>query len=387
MLSSSIETVVASHLGRTFPAAAIVVRRSGAEHYARAFGWLDPEARTQPASLETSFDLASVTKLFAATAFMTYVDEGRVSLDLPVCVLLPEFSGDRLIAPYPDPQAPGSFVTVSPDIGATADASRVTFRHLLAHDSGLPAWLPLYREGSRARAYDAALRTPFAYPTGTHSVYSDIGLILLGLALERLAGQPLDAVVRERVTAPLGLDGIAYNPGDPSNIAPAEFCAWRQRRVHGEVHDENAAGLDGISAHAGLFANARDLAAFGELFLRRGAPLLRSETVQAMTQLQSEEGNIRRGLGFALWSPDPEASIHPLSPDSFGHTGFTGTGLWIDPRRELVCVALTNRVYYGRANPDATGAFRVSLNAALAAECQLVHASSISAANIAGLSS
>ena len=141
---------------------------------------------------------------------------------------------------------------------------------------------------------------------------------------------------------------IAGQPYDTANIAPTEWCAWRKRRVLGEVHDENAARLGGVAGHAGLFSSAPELARFGQAYLDGGAPLLAPATVAEMTRLQMEDGAIRRGLGFALWSPDPEASSNPFHPSAFGHTGFTGTSLWIDPSRALLVALLTNRVYYGR---------------------------------------
>ncbi|MBI3732855.1 MAG: beta-lactamase family protein [Chloroflexi bacterium] len=361
----AIEAVIGAHLGRTFPAASLVVRIAGAETYARAFGFLDPESNQRPAQLDTRFDLASVSKLFTVTAFMTLVEAGHFRLDQPVCEALSEFEGLRPIRPYPDPLRAGQVVSVSADDGEV-DAAQVTFRHLLAHNSGLPAWLPLYRQGSRERAYQEALHCAFSYPTGARVIYSDIGLILLGLAIERRLGQRLDEVVAERVCAPLNLASVAYNPPDPRNIAPTEVCQWRQRRLIGEVHDENAGGMDGVAGHAGLFGAARDVAALGEMYWRGGAPLLAERTVAEMTRLQSEWGGARRGLGFALWSPDLDASSNPLSTRTFGHTGFTGTSLWVDPARELVVACLTNRVYYGRDNADAMARFRVILNQAIA---------------------
>ena len=179
------------------------------------------------------------------------------------------------------------------------------------------------------------------------------------------------------MSAPLGLGSIGYNPAERLNIAPTELCAWRKRRLLGEVHDENAGGMDGIAGHAGLFGHARDLAEFGEMFLRGSAPLLRPETVRAMTRLQAQEGAVRRGLGFALWSPDLDASSNPLSPDTFGHTGFTGTSLWLDPRREIVIACLSNRVYYGRSNAEAMGSFRVRLNQVIASNCAVRHPQSV----------
>jgi CubicO group peptidase (beta-lactamase class C family) len=173
--------------------------------------------------------------------------------------------------------------------------------------------------------------------------------------------------VAERVTEPAGLERTHYLPIGPGwapadNVAPTELCAWRGRRVAGEVHDENAASLGGVAGHAGLFSTAADVAAFGQIFLDGGQPLLRADTVAEMTKPQHED----RGLGFALWSPDPTASGHPFSTRAFGHTGFTGTSLWIDPERELVVALLTNEVYHGRANRR-IGALRSALHRAVVA--------------------
>lgn len=375
---SAVETVIQGALGTVFPAAQVEVRVRGRVVFSGAYGWLDPEAQQCPTRPDTLFDLASVTKLFVVTAFMALVEEGKVALDQPVRTVLPEFSGPRRILPYEDPLKPGAVVTVAPATREQVDAGRVTFRHLLAHNSGLPAWRPLYRQPDAAAARALALSTHFAYPTGAHVVYSDIGLILTGLAVERLTGLPLDEAVAQRVTRPLGLEHTRYVPILPSphpssfqgegarSVAPTELCAWRGRRLVGEVHDENAARLGGVAGHAGLFGTASDLAALGQMYLEGGRPLLRPETVAEMVRLQAEEGSARRGLGFALWSPDPEASGNPFSRRAFGHTGFTGTALWVDPERDLVVASLTNRVYYGR---DAAGitAFRVALHKAIVA--------------------
>ena len=366
-----IAAVIAAHLERTFPAAALVVDVGAEEIYARAFGFVDPETKRRPTRLDTRFDLASVSKLFTVTAFMTYVEEGRLSLDQPVWHLLPEFDDKRPIRPYPDPAQTGTAVHVVPPTAEVVDAGCVTYRHLLAHNSGLPAWLPLFELGSRERAYTAALECAFAYPTGTHVVYSDIGLILLGLALERLAGQRLDQIVRERVTGPHGLDSIGYNPIDQIAVAPTEVCRWRKRRLVAEVHDENAGAMDGVAGHAGLFAHARDVAALGGLYRRGGAPLLGRASVHEMTRVQAQQGDVRRGLGFALWSPNFDASSNPLSQASFGHLGYTGTSLWVDPLRDMVVCCLTNRVYYGRDNADQMAAFRVTLHQAIASSVDL----------------
>ncbi len=361
-----VQALVAKHLNNTFPATQVEIRVGGSVVYHEVFGYLDPETKTRPTTAETRFDLASVSKLFTVAAFMTLVEEGRVALDQPVSEILPEFSGQRPIAPYPDPLQPGSLIQIVPPTDTPADAGSVTFRHLLAHNSGLAAWLPLWRIGKREERRDAAFRTALAYPTGTHVVYSDIGLILLGWAMEKIIAQSLDQIVRARVTAPLGLASIGYGPLACDDVAPTEFYAHQNRRMCGEVHDENAWAFGGVAGHAGLFGNVRDVALLGEMFRRGGAPILRTETIAEMTSEQSEDGWVRRGLGFSLWSNDPTASGNPLSPQAFGHTGFTGTSVWIDPARDLVVACLTNRVYYGRGNPEAIVDFRVALHRAVA---------------------
>jgi len=340
ILSQAIDTIT--------PAAQLVIRQHGAVVHDAAMGFLDPETKTRPANAETLFDLASVTKLFTTAAFMTLVGQGRISIDDPVRNVLPEFSGVRPIQPYEDPLDWGKTVRVTDQPG-TVDADKVTFRNLLVHNSGLPAWRAFKDQPNARAALQMAFDTFFSYPTGERIVYSDVGLILLGEAVSRLAGSPLDETIYQHVTKPLGLS-VHFQPAAPlpsiQNIAPTEFCKWRGRRIVGEVHDESAWRLSGVAGHAGMFAHARDVAAFGQSFL--DASLLRRETITEMTRLQAEFNTVRRGLGFALWSPDPEASSNPFSPATFGHTGFTGTCVWIDPQRALVVALLTDDVYGGR---------------------------------------
>lgn len=361
-----LDAFIESNLGITFPAARAVVLARGETVYDAAFGTPEPEQPERPTAPDTRFDLASVSKLFAVTAFMTLVEEGRVGLDQPVREVLPDFDGSRAIAPYPDPRNPGAMVHVVPPTTDRADAGRVTFRHLLAHNSGLPAWLPIWRighgNGSEAMAQrrDAVTQAGFAYPTGARVVYSDLGLMLLGFAIEALTGRSLRDAVRERVTSPLGLASVGYGPIPAEMAAPTEFYAHQGRRMRGEVHDENAWSLGGVSGHAGLFAAAGDVAAFGEA-LRTGG-LLAPATLREMTRLQAQDGAIRRGLGFVLWSHSFDAASNPLSPLAFGHLGFTGTSLWIDPARDLVVSCLTNHVYYGRGRPDMLTTFRIGLH-------------------------
>ena len=364
---SALETVFQEHLNKTFPAAQMVIQLRGETIYEKAFGFLDPDSQLQISNRQTRFDLASVSKLFTVTAFMTFVEEKRIALDQRVSEILPEFTGTRAIAPYPDPLHPGVFITVAPDDGTRVDASQVTFRNLLAHNSGLPAWLPLWRLDAREERRAIALTCSFCYPTGMQVIYSDIGLILIGFALEKIGSRSLDAIVHERVSTPLELKSIGYGPIPPENVAPTEFYKHQNRRMHGEVHDENAWSLGGVAGHAGVFGTAHDLATFGQAL--RTNRLLKSETLAEMKRVQAQDGAVRRGLGFALWSPDPASVSNPLSEKSYGHTGFTGTSLWIDPTRELVIACMTNRVYYGRENSNAISEFRVAMHRAI---CEVV---------------
>jgi CubicO group peptidase (beta-lactamase class C family) len=368
-------------MGVVCPAAVVLVARRGVVACHRAYGWLDPENGSQPTRRDNIFDLASVTKLFATTAFMTLVEAGRVALDQPVAEMLPAFCGPRPIAAYEDPLNPGAMIEVVPSTNEVAEAGQVTFRQLLTHTSGLPAWKPLYRlSGGRAAIYAAAAQVPFAYPPGQRVLYSDLGLILLSAAIERLAGEPLDVYLRHAVFKTLGLRQTHYRPLPASSayplrhrpsadIAPTELCAWRGRRLRGEVHDENAAVLGGVSGHAGLFATAWEVAVLGQLYLNSGAyagrRLLAPATVAAMTSEQAAFADERRGLGWMLKSLQASSAGRYFSPRSYGHTGFTGTSLWVDPQQELLVVLLTNRVYYGRGNAAEILALRQAVHEAV----------------------
>jgi CubicO group peptidase (beta-lactamase class C family) len=360
------ESIIQQAVPAVAPAAQLEVWWRGAVVHSRAYGWLDPEQRQHPTQPDTWFDLASVTKLFVTATFMRLVETGQVTLDTRLSHILPEFTGQRPIRPYEDPLQTGALVSVAE--GGMVEAASVTFRQLLAHTAGLPAWRPLFQQESAEAARAMALNTFFSYPPTTRVVYSDIGLILLGLAVEPLTGAALDEAVTEWVCEPLNLRHTRYfplaSPRPVANVAPTEVCRWRQRRLIGEVHDENAARLGGVSGHAGLFSTAMEVARFGQSCLE--ASLLRCETLAEMRREQAREGATRRGLGFALWSPDPEASGNPFSQSAFGHTGFTGTSVWIDPERALVVALLTNDVYHGREGRG-IAPLRVALHRAIVA--------------------
>jgi CubicO group peptidase (beta-lactamase class C family) len=341
-----------------------------------AYGYLDAETCQKPTQRDRLFDLASVSKLFTATAFMTLVQAGQVTLQTPVPEVLGELEGLRPIGPTQDPVTK-SLVAADPAFaGREVDTRQVTFWHLLTHTSGLPAWRSVYQvDGDqghriplphevppekRAKRIAAIHTYDFAYPPEQRLVYSDLGLILLGEAIARLSGMSLDRYVQCSVLQPLGLTHTTYNPLahgiPPTKIVPTEQCAWRKRRCIGEVHDENAASLGGVAGHAGLFSTAWEVAVLGQTYLNGGhyggTRILSPELVDQMTQLQANWQDTPRGLGWMLRSQSGSSSGRWFSPHSYGHTGFTGTSLWIDPERALIVVLLTNRVYNGR---DPTG--------------------------------
>jgi CubicO group peptidase (beta-lactamase class C family) len=303
-------------------------------------GRLDAEDARRP-DRSTVWDLASLTKVVGTTsALLQLVGEGRVGLDTPVVRYLPSW------------QAPG--------------AGAVTVRHLLTHSSGLPAWRALYKEAATA---DEALRHVYATGPdtlpGVRYLYSDLGFILLGQLVERVSGMPLAAYDSARVFAPLGMRDTRYRP--PASwrrrIAPTEQDPWRQRLVRGEVHDENAFRLDGVAGHAGLFSSGRDLSRLAQLYLRHGAldgatRLFDSATVATFTRVQDPVRS-HRALGWETPTPGNSAGRR-LSARAFGHTGFTGTSLWMDPGRNLYLLLLSNRVNPTRENRK-IGAVRTAL--------------------------
>ncbi len=346
----AVDEAMRAAVGGVFTAAALLVAGNGGVVLHRAYGWLD-DAMARPTQTDSLFDLASVTKLFTTTAFMTLVDAGRVALDDPVSPVVPEFSGPRPIGRFENPLT-GEIEALG-DVGSLVDADRVTFRHLLTHTSGLPAWTPLYRLPDRETAIAAVLGSDFAYPIGARILYSDLGLILLMEAISRIAGEPFEDYLRRAVLAPLGLRRTMFNPPPElwPDTAPTEICRWRERRLRGEVHDENAGRLGGVSGHAGLFAAVGDVAVLGQMYLNGGAygetRVLSQAVVAEMTRVQARWEGDRRGLGFMLQG-EGEWRRPYLGDAAYGHTGFTGTSLFMDPLQEMVIALLTNRVYFGR---------------------------------------
>jgi len=317
------------------PGAVLAITRDG-ERFVYASGQLGADEPESPGAA-TIYDLASLTKVVGlVTGAMLAVDEGRLELDAPVQQYVPAFTG--------------------------AGKDRVTVRMLLAHASGLPAWRPLFREaGSRAEAFALADTTPLGSVPGTVEVYSDLGAIILTQVLETVYHQRLDSLLERRVFGPLGMRATGYLPGadQRDRIAPTEMDPWRGRMLRGEVQDENAALMDGVSGHAGLFGSAEDLLTFAEWVLEQAdgrsarpadRPTIRPSVLQEFTRRQNLVPGSSRALGWDTPSPGGSSGSR-LSPRSFGHTGFTGTSLWIDPEHHLAIILLSNRVNPTRDNP------------------------------------
>ena len=315
-----------------FPGAVLLVARNAIIGHFKAYGNMGYGEYARPVPLNAIYDLASLTKVIATTtAAMLLVQEGKLDLDARVQDYLPEFTG--------------------------AGKDSVSVRYLLVHASGLPPFKRYFLEElTPGEIVQRILQEPLEYSPGTETRYSDLGMILLGKIIEKLSGTTLDQFCRERVFAPLGMNETFFNPPETlyERIPPTEDDPWRQRMLHGVVHDENAFALGGVAGHAGLFSSAHDLAIFAQMLLNGGAydhtRLLQPETIAQFTRRQNRVSGSDRALGWDTRSAEGSSSGHFMSMRAFGHTGFTGTSIWIDPENRLFVVLLTNRVHPTRAN-------------------------------------
>ncbi|HTZ89276.1 MAG TPA: serine hydrolase domain-containing protein [Alloacidobacterium sp.] len=330
-----LEQAVSEH---AFPGAAYGVLLDGHVVALDAVGRFTYASDSPAVAAETVFDLASVTKVMATTAAaMLLFDRGILDLDMPVGEILPGFVIGR---------APGS------------GKERVTMRMLLAHSSGLPAYARLFEQHTSANALlRACLQMPLEAQPETRAEYSDIGFILLGKALEVLAGDLLAGFCRREIFAPLELTSTYFCPPASmrSQIPPTENdTTFRKHAIQGEVHDEHAFVLGGCGGHAGLFANALDVLRFAACILAEGRTarseqLFKPATVQLFATRQTEPRGTSRALGWDTPTA-PSSSGKYFSTSSIGHLGYTGTSLWIDPERRLAIVLLTNRTWPDRSS-------------------------------------
>jgi serine-type D-Ala-D-Ala carboxypeptidase len=310
---------------QAFPGCAVAVTHRGELIASKALGRFTYDPGAPAVHTDSIFDLASVSKVIATTTMaMILYERGVLDLETPVAAIVPEFaSGD--------------------------DRRRqVTIRMLLAHSSGLPAYEKLFqRATNRDDFLAAAFETELTADPGTRAEYSDIGFIIFGVALERLADETLDRFCQREIFGPLGLAHTAFNPPKKwrERIVPtADDQTFRHRIIQGEVQDENASVLDGVAGHAGVFSTAEDVATFAHVMLNGGRPILRPDTVELFTRREDDPEGTSRALGWDTPSAPSQSGKH-FSPRSFGHLGYTGTSLWIDRDRQLSITLLTNRTW------------------------------------------
>ncbi|MCX5765510.1 MAG: serine hydrolase [Gemmatimonadetes bacterium] len=314
-----------------YPGASVVVGRKGSIVWQKGFGSLSWGKESAPVIPDrTIYDLASLTKVVGTTtACMILFDEGKLLLDEKVSHYLPRFTG--------------------------GNKDDVSVRQLLMHRGGLPAGRDLWRHAhtpdeARTLIYD----TPLEYKPGTGFVYSDLGADLLGMIVESIAGEGLDTFLKARVFDPLGMSDTGFRPADSviARVAPTEVSPPRGYPIKGEVHDENAFVLGGVAGHAGLFGTAADLAVFAQMLLDggtyNGVHIVADSTIKQFTARAAGS----RALGWEI-GEGQHGSGNYLRDGAFGHTGFTGTSLWIDPDREMFVILLTNRVHAAKAKRPA----------------------------------
>jgi len=345
---SSVDKLIGNAISnRTFPSAVLLVGKDNDVIYQNSYGRLTYDDTSRPASMNTIYDLASVTKVIAATsAIMKLYDDGKIDLYSPVASYIPEFGNNG--------------------------KEDITVFNLLVHNSGLTAWTPFYQTMSSADEVRNAVYTCMKeYPTGTQTLYSDYNAFLLGELVWRIRGKRLDKFCKENIFTPLGMKDTDFlvPMTEDYRIAPTEFDEyWRNQLLVGYVHDEFAAILEGVSGNAGLFSTAEDLFKFMKMMLSKGnyyntntrnlqtEIMFKPETVELFTTRVTGLGyNNTRALG---WDTKPEPTKYPpqcgykFSSNCFGHTGYTGTSVWCDTEKKLIIIFLTNRVYPKRGNEE-----------------------------------
>ncbi|MFL5492896.1 MAG: serine hydrolase domain-containing protein [Gemmatimonadales bacterium] len=321
-----------------YPGAVVVIGRRDSVLYTRGYGhftW-DP-ASPVPRVDSTLWDLASISKVVGtASSALRLVDQGRLDLDAPVRRYLPRFSG-----------GPKNLVTV---------------RMLLDHTSGLKSYVPIYLKahGSRARAIDLLFAQPLLRPPGDSAEYSDLNALLLGLIVEKVGKMPLDRFAAREVFTPLGMRQTLYRPSARLRRRIVPSGMWRGQPVPGDVNDQNAVAFGGVAGHAGVFSTGMDLARFAQVWLRGGigpeGRWVRTATMGRFLAHGANSGS--RLLGWdspELGLEEPSVFGTLISEAAYGHTGFTGTELWIDPARDLFLVFLTNRTFDPRARDSMHG--------------------------------
>lgn len=316
---------------KAFPGAAIAAGRKNGFFLLKGFGKLSYGEESGSVKVDTLYDLASLTKVIVTTtACMKLYEEGKLRLDSKVFSYIPEF--------------------------AVKGKDKITVWHLLTHSSGLPAYKRYFLETKgKGDIIKRICEEELEYEPGKKSVYSDLGFIILGVIVEKLTGQNLEDYIKRILFDPLEMKDTMFNPPKTllGRIAPTEDDPWRKKVVHGEVHDENTYAMGGVSAHAGLFSTVKDLAKFCQMLLNggiyNGKRILKRSTIEYFTK-RVDIPESTRALGWDTPSKEGSSAGRFVSSKAFGHTGFTGTSMWIDPEKDLFVVFLTNRVHPTREN-------------------------------------
>lgn len=329
---SEVESIIFNGINeKAFPGAALLINLNGKTIYKKGFGKFTYDSGSPNVTTSTIYDLASLTKVIATTtAAMICIDRNFFTLDDKVEKFISEFG--------------------------TNGKEDITIRNLLLHNSGLPAWKKFYdKDLTKEQILSEIYSSKCEYKTGSKNLYSDLGMIVLGKVIEKVTNTSLDKFCQKEIFKPLEMNDTFFNPPESVNyrIPPSENDNyWRKRLLKGEVHDETASLLGGVSGHAGLFSSAEDIEKFLIMIMNKGVYLdkriINSTTVELFTKRQSKESS--RLLGWDLKSETGSSAGNLFGVNSYGHTGFTGTSIWVDPDRNLFVVFLTNRVYPSRDN-------------------------------------
>lgn len=341
---SKIDSIVQSGISqRYYPCAQLIIGNQNGIIYEKTYGNYTYEANSASPDIYSLFDLASVTKVIATTsAIMVLYEKGLINLDDKVAKYIPEFDNNG--------------------------KSGITIKNLLLHNSGLKAWIPFYKYyKTKDEVLNAIYNITLEYNPETKFVYSDLNAILLGLIVEKVSGKNLNDFCCDEIFNNLGMEDTKFNPGINKSCVPTEYDTyWRNKQLQGEVHDEAAYILGGVSGNAGLFSNAWDLHIFMEMMLNKGKyynphtrglkeeRLFKESTVELFTK--KAEGLSYMNTRALGWDTKPEPNKYRtqcgelFSENCFGHTGYTGTSVWCDTDRKIYVIFLTNRIYLSRGN-------------------------------------
>ena len=315
-----------------FPGCAIAVGYNGKLIFNEGFGNFTYDPKSKKVDTQSIYDLASVTKVVSTTsAAMLLYDRGLLDLNWKVQDILPDFLGK--------------------------EKGLVMVKHLLTHTAGLPAWKRFYlTHKGQEQILQQIYKEDLIYTPGTLTTYSDLSMILMQKIIEVITQKPLNIFVQEELYQPLGMDRTFYNPDKSylDDIVPTERSDFHKMVVHGFVHDENAFAMGGVSGHAGLFSTSEDLAKFCQMMLNKGLynfkKVLSKKTIDYFTTRAGVVEGSTRATGWDTRSEEKSSAGHFMSMQAFGHTGFTGTSIWMDPENEVFVVLLTNRVHPTREN-------------------------------------